>query len=126
MLPCQAGRQGGSFGGAASGGVTGPLSAAPPEFRSAQTGGMAREQLYDDGGSELGRFLRARRSQLTPADVGLAAGVGLHRTPGLRREEVAALAGVSIDYYTRLERAKETRPSPAVTDALARALKLDP
>ena len=49
----------------------------------------------------------------------------MRRTPGLRREEVAALAGVSIDYYTRLERGKETRPSPAVTDALARALKLD-
>ena len=46
-------------------------------------------------------------------------------TPGLRREEVAALAGVSIDYYTRLERGKETRPSPTVVDALARALKLD-
>ena len=49
----------------------------------------------------------------------------MRRTPGLRREEVAALAGVSIDYYTRLERGKETRPSPAVIDALARALKLD-
>jgi transcriptional regulator with XRE-family HTH domain len=49
----------------------------------------------------------------------------MHRTPELRREEVATLAGVSIDYYTRLERGKETRPSPAVADALARALKLD-
>jgi transcriptional regulator with XRE-family HTH domain len=49
----------------------------------------------------------------------------MRRTPGLRREEVATLAGVSIDYYTRLERGKETRPSPAVADALARALKLD-
>jgi len=49
----------------------------------------------------------------------------MRRTPGLRREEVATLAGVSIDYYTRLERGKETRPCPAVADALARALKLD-
>ena len=87
---------------------------------------MAAEQPHDTGGTELGRFLRARRSQVTPADVGFAPGTGVRRTPGLRREEVAALAGVSIDYYTRLERGKETRPSPAVTDALARALKLDP
>ena len=77
------------------------------------------------GSTELGRFLRARRTQVTPADVGFAPGAGVRRTPGLRREEVAALAGVSIDYYTRLERGKETRPSPAVVDALARALKLD-
>lgn len=49
----------------------------------------------------------------------------MRRDPGLRREEVAALAGMSIDYYTRLERGKETHPSPAVVDALARALKLD-
>ena len=86
---------------------------------------MAPEQPHDSGGTELGRFLRARRSQITPADVGFTPGTGVRRTPGLRREEVAALAGVSIDYYTRLERGKETRPSPAVTDALARALKLD-
>ncbi|MFH8689742.1 helix-turn-helix transcriptional regulator [Streptomyces anulatus] len=82
---------------------------------------MASQQ---HGGSELGRFLRARRDQTTPADVGLGAGVGSRRTPGLRREELSTLAGVSIDYYTRLERGKETRPSPAVVDALARALKL--
>ena len=87
---------------------------------------MAAEQPHDTGGTELGRFLRARRSQVTPADVGFAPATGVRRTPGLRREEVAALAGVSIDYYTRLERGKETRPSPAVTDALARALKLHP
>ena len=54
-----------------------------------------------------------------------SAGPGTRRTPGLRREELATLAGVSIDYYTRLERGKETRPSPAVVDALARALLLD-
>jgi transcriptional regulator with XRE-family HTH domain len=75
--------------------------------------------------SELGRFLRTRRAGVRPAEVGLPAGTGTRRTPGLRREELAALAGVSIDYYTRLERGKETRPSPAVLDALARALRLD-
>ncbi|MFH8572466.1 helix-turn-helix transcriptional regulator [Streptomyces sp. NPDC017993] len=83
------------------------------------------EQHKDTGGSELGRFLRARRTQITPADVGLTIGPGVRRTPGLRREELATLAGVSIDYYTRLERGKETRPGPGVVDALARALRLD-
>lgn len=74
---------------------------------------------------ELGRFLRARRAGVSPADLGLPAGAGTRRTPGLRREELATLAGVSIDYYIRLERGKETRPSPAVVDALGRALLLD-
>ncbi|MFE3683970.1 helix-turn-helix domain-containing protein [Streptomyces sp. NPDC059095] len=50
---------------------------------------------------------------------------GIRRTPGLRREELATLAGISIDYYVRLERGKETRPSPAVLEALARALHMD-
>ncbi|MEU6749713.1 helix-turn-helix transcriptional regulator [Spirillospora sp. NPDC046719] len=75
--------------------------------------------------SALGDYLRARRARLRPTDVGLPAGPGLRRTPGLRREELAALAGVSIDYYIRLEQGKETNPSPAVLDALARALRLD-
>lgn len=82
-------------------------------------------QRHPDGGTELGRFLTARRTQVTPGEVGLAPGTGVRRTPGLRREEVAVLAGMSIDYYTRLERGRETRPSPAVVDSLARALKLD-
>ncbi|MFC9324048.1 helix-turn-helix transcriptional regulator [Kitasatospora sp. NPDC057015] len=84
---------------------------------------MAPEQ--QSSGEELGRFLRARRTQTSPQSAGLTPGPGLRRTPGLRREELATLAGVSIDYYTRLERGKETRPSPAVVDALARALRLD-
>ena len=75
--------------------------------------------------TELGRFLRARRGGVRPADVGLPSGTSTRRTQGLRREEVAALAGVSIDYYTRLERGRETRPSPAVVDSLATALRLD-
>ena len=81
--------------------------------------------VCDGGGSELGRFLRARRARVTPEEVGLTAGAGLRRTPGLRREELATLAGISIDYYTRLERGKETHPSPSVVDALARALLLE-
>lgn len=79
---------------------------------------------HASGGTELGRFLRARREEVTPAEAGLTVGPGLRRTPGLRREELATLAGVSVDYYTRLERGRETRPSPAVVDALARALRL--
>ncbi|MGW2229996.1 helix-turn-helix transcriptional regulator [Streptomyces formicae] len=75
-------------------------------------------------GTELGRYLRARRARVTPAEAGLPAGTGLRRTPGLRREELATLAGVSVDYYTRLERGRETNPSAAVIDALARALRL--
>src|SRR6201993_806391 len=75
--------------------------------------------------TELGRFLRARREGIRPQDAGLPSGIGSRRTPGLRREEIATLAGVSIDYYTRLERGRETRPSPAVVDALARTLLLN-
>jgi transcriptional regulator with XRE-family HTH domain len=85
---------------------------------------MAREQR-SSGGTELGRFLRARRTQVTPEGAGIDVGPGWRRTPGLRREELAALAGMSVDYYTRLERGKEYRPSPAVIDALAKALDLD-
>jgi transcriptional regulator with XRE-family HTH domain len=83
------------------------------------------ENMSEQATTELGRFLRARREGVRPQDVGLPAGAGARRTPGLRREEIATLAGVSIDYYTRLERGRETRPSPAVVDALARTLLLD-
>jgi transcriptional regulator with XRE-family HTH domain len=74
--------------------------------------------------TELGEFLRARRARLRPFEVGLPTGVGLRRTPGLRREELAALAGLSVDYYIRLEQGKETNPSTAILDGLARALHL--
>ncbi|GAA0280087.1 helix-turn-helix transcriptional regulator [Streptomyces polychromogenes] len=72
---------------------------------------------------ELGRFLRARREALRPADVGLIPG-GRRRTPGLRREEVAMLANISTDYYERLEQARGVNPSEALIGALARALRL--
>ncbi len=74
----------------------------------------------------LGEFLRARRQRLQPEDVGLAAGPGQRRVAGLRREEVAILAGVSTSYYLRLEQGRDVRPSPQVLGALARALRLDP
>ncbi|MBF6331308.1 helix-turn-helix domain-containing protein [Nocardia transvalensis] len=72
---------------------------------------------------ELGRYLRTRRERVRPAEVGLPT-AGVRRTPGLRREELATLAGVSVDYYIRLERGKETNPSPAVLQRLAAALRL--
>jgi len=73
--------------------------------------------------AELADFLRRRREQLQPADVGLLPGLR-RRTPGLRRDEVALLAGMSTDYYTRLEQARGPRPSVQVLGALARALRL--
>jgi len=74
---------------------------------------------------ELGAFLRSRRERLTPADVGLP-GLFRRRTPGLRREEVALLAGVGITWYTWLEQGRDISPSLEVLAALAGALKLDP
>ncbi|MFJ6677131.1 helix-turn-helix transcriptional regulator [Actinosynnema sp. NPDC091369] len=74
--------------------------------------------------SGLGEFLRSRRGPVRPGDVGLPAGVGRRQTPGLRREELAALAGVSVDYYTRLEQGRDTNPGPEVLRALASALRL--
>jgi transcriptional regulator with XRE-family HTH domain len=72
----------------------------------------------------LGDFLRARRDQVRPEDVGLVPG-GQRRAPGLRREELAMLAGISAEYYLRLERGRAKNPSPQILDALARALQLD-
>lgn len=74
--------------------------------------------------SELALFLRNRREELQPSDVGLPNG-GRRRVVGLRREEVAALAGVSVDYYLRIEQGRERTPSDQVLDGIARALKLD-
>jgi transcriptional regulator with XRE-family HTH domain len=77
-----------------------------------------------DVAHELAVFLRTRRERLTPADVDLPQRQRARRTPGLRREEVAELAGVSVDYVIRLEQGRGLRPSPDVLDALARALRL--
>ena len=73
--------------------------------------------------TELADFLRHCRARLIPADVGLAQGAR-RRTPGLRREEVAQLAGMSTDHYTRLEQARGSRPSRQMLAAVARALRL--
>ncbi|WIB78281.1 helix-turn-helix transcriptional regulator [Curtobacterium sp. MCPF17_002] len=74
--------------------------------------------------SPLGAYLRARRSLTSPGDVGITVGGQVRRVIGLRREEVAILAGISTEYYLRLEQGRETRPSDQVIDALARALLL--
>ncbi|MEJ3747417.1 helix-turn-helix transcriptional regulator [Actinomycetes bacterium KLBMP 9797] len=73
--------------------------------------------------AQLAAVLRAARSRITPADVGLPAGPR-RQVPGLRREEVAQLAGLGIDYVIRLEQGRGPRPSPQVLNALARALRL--
>jgi transcriptional regulator with XRE-family HTH domain len=79
---------------------------------------MAEENL-------VGEYLRARRELVPPQDVGLPDPSSRRRVRGLRREEVALLAGVSSDYYVRLEQGRDQHPSPQVIDALARALQLD-
>src|SRR4051795_13383024 len=79
-----------------------------------------------DNRNEVREFLTSRRARLTPEQAGLASyGGSDRRVPGLRREEVALLAGVSVDYYTRFERGNLAGASESVLDALARALQLD-
>ncbi|WP_458688195.1 helix-turn-helix domain-containing protein [Nocardia tengchongensis] len=75
--------------------------------------------------NELGLFLRLRREAVTPAEAGLPAG-SRRRTPGLRRSELATLAGVSVEYLTRLEQGRDRHPSASVLIALADALRLSP
>ncbi|MCG7207230.1 helix-turn-helix transcriptional regulator [Streptomyces arenae] len=78
-----------------------------------------------DQTGELGDFLRSRRARLRPENAGVAFGGGARRVPGLRREEVAHLAGVSTDYYARLEQGRHPHVSETVLEAVARALRLD-
>lgn len=85
--------------------------------------GMETGSTGTGTGTGLGRFLRSRRARLSPADVGISSH-GRRRVPGLRRDEVAALAGVSTSYYARLEQEREASPSRRVLDAVARALRL--
>ena len=75
--------------------------------------------------TELGAFLRSRRERITPEQVGLPS-AGRRRTPGLRREEVASVAGVGVTWYTWLEQGRDINPSPQVLEAIARCLLLDP
>src|SRR5204862_1162467 len=77
------------------------------------------------GKTQLGTFLQARRSQLRPEDVGMPTYGERRRVPGLRREELALLAGVSASYYTRLEQGQSLSASAEVLDAIAGALRLD-
>ncbi len=80
--------------------------------------------MTDTTRSELGDFLRSRRARLTPKALGLPAG-RRRRTAGLRREEVAELAGIGVDWYIRLEQGRSVTPSVTTVDALARALRLN-
>ncbi|MCX5213611.1 helix-turn-helix transcriptional regulator [Kitasatospora sp. NBC_00240] len=82
-----------------------------------KTAGTARR-------TALSNFLRSRRARLTPEDVGMAPGLR-RRTPGLRREELAVLAGVGVTWYTWLEQGRAINPSPEVLASLARTLRLD-
>src|SRR3569623_188185 len=79
----------------------------------------------DRRGAEVGAFLRALRARLRPEDVGLA-DLGRRRTPGLRRQEVAERAAVSIEWYIRLEQGKAGAPGSAVLDGIAEALLMSP
>jgi transcriptional regulator with XRE-family HTH domain len=81
---------------------------------------MARDRV------ELGEFLRARRDRVTPAQAGIRAFPGARRVPGLRRDELAVLAGVSAEYYSRVEQGRQRNVSYEVLDSLARALRLNP
>uniref|UniRef100_UPI002F917451 helix-turn-helix transcriptional regulator n=1 Tax=Streptomyces sp. NBC_01562 TaxID=2975879 RepID=UPI002F917451 len=78
-----------------------------------------------DRSTEIREFLRTRRARVTPEQAGLTPQPGARRVPGLRREEVAQLAGVSVDYYVRLERGRTQSVSHAVLEAVAGALQLD-
>ena len=75
-------------------------------------------------GNALGEYLCARRKLVSPENAGIAP-IGRRRVPGLCRDELSLLAGVSSDYYVRLEQGRDRNPSPQVLDSLARALHLD-
>ncbi|GHH60438.1 helix-turn-helix domain-containing protein [Streptomyces umbrinus] len=77
-----------------------------------------------DGPNLLGDYVRARRELVTPEQVGIPV-MGVRRVPGLRREEVAMLAGISVDYYLRLEQGRDRNPSVQVLESIARVLRLD-
>lgn len=101
--------------------LAGPVTAAGTVLR---WGPMTDTDLRGSR-TELGEFLKTRRARLTPAEVGLPVYTGGRRVPGLRREEVALLAGMSVEYYTRIERGSFTGISDSVLDGIAHALRLD-
>ncbi|MFF8382357.1 helix-turn-helix transcriptional regulator [Streptomyces kanasensis] len=104
--------------------VAGPTDVMGPRAGSGGVPATAAGGGADDPRRALGGFLRARRARVAPEHVGLAGG-RRRRVHGLRREELAQLAGISVDYYVHLEQGRATQPSPEVLDALARALRLD-
>jgi transcriptional regulator with XRE-family HTH domain len=89
-----------------------------------RNGRLDAEPRAGRGSNEFGAYLRARRALVSPEQAGLAV-TGRRRVVGLRREEVAMLAGISADYYLRLERGRDRNPSPQVLEALGRVLRLD-
>jgi len=97
----------------------------PGTGRTPQRGRSERNVVVMDTRNEIRDFLTSRRARITPEQAGLPAYGGSRRVAGLRREEVALLAGVSVDYYTRLERGNMNGVSDSVLAALARALQLD-
>ncbi|GII67447.1 transcriptional regulator [Sphaerisporangium krabiense] len=103
-----------------------PAAGRPDEPEASRPGGGGDVRPRPGGSrrSELAAFLRSRRARLSPADVGLPPGLR-RRTPGLRREEVAQLAGVGVTWYTWLEQGRRINASVQVLDAVARTLRLD-
>ncbi|HEX6453278.1 MAG TPA: helix-turn-helix transcriptional regulator [Trebonia sp.] len=81
--------------------------------------------MNEYGANDLREFLRTRRARISPQDIGLPAQLGRRRVPGLRREEVALLAGISSEYYERFERGRIKSVSTSVLDAIARVLQFD-
>lgn len=100
------------------------ISAHPGNVRDRLVAGATAYRFGMPSSTALGQYLRARRELVRPEDVNVHT-VGRRRVPGLRREELATLAGISSDYYLRLEQGRDHHPSAQVIDALARALQLD-
>jgi transcriptional regulator with XRE-family HTH domain len=94
-------------------------------LRGAPCGACGHNEVMSEKNTELADFLRRARSQCDASRAGLPADGRVRRVPGVRREEVAFLAGVSTDYYARLEQGRRIVPSPSVVDAIGRALGLD-
>src|ERR687891_308062 len=107
-------------------GITRPVvpGYARPTFDAPNAGAAGEDRRVRNAG-EVGESLKALRARPGPEDVGLPPATVNRRVPGLRREELAQLAGVSVDYYTRLEQGRHQHPSHSVIEAVATALGLD-
>lgn len=95
-----------------------------PPLATATREPVPRADVEREQANALGTYLQARRALVTPQQAGVPA-LGRRRVPGLRREEVAMLAGISVDYYLRLERGRNRNPSTQVLESIARVLQLD-